>query len=117
EEHDRLVSRSSHLPHVLSAALASYVLDPAEPLEQQQLCATGFRDTTRVASGSPEMWRDISLANRIQLRHTLSAYIERLCAFEKLLDAPDAPAIEDFFREARNRREAWGAEYSPASPE
>ena len=51
---------SSHLPHVVAATLANLVLDPAWPQQQTDLCANGFRDTTRVASGSPEMWRDIA---------------------------------------------------------
>ena len=66
-QHDLLVSRTSHLPHVVAAALANLVLDPAHPKTQAGLCATGFRDTTRIASGSPEMWRDIALANRKNL--------------------------------------------------
>jgi len=66
-QHDLLVSRSSHLPHVVAAALVNLVLDPAHPQTQVGLCATGFRDTTRIASGSPEMWRDIALANRKNL--------------------------------------------------
>ena len=67
ELHDQLVSRSSHLPHVVAATLANLVLDPAHPKAQPLLCANGFRDTTRIASGSPEMWRDIALANRKNL--------------------------------------------------
>ena len=67
EIHDALVSRSSHLPHIIAATLASHVLHPAQPKHQAALCANGFRDTTRIASGSPEMWRDIALANRENL--------------------------------------------------
>ena len=53
EIHDALVSRSSHLPHVVAATLASHVLSPAQPKYQAAVCANGFRDTTRIASGSP----------------------------------------------------------------
>ena len=53
ELHDELVSRSSHLPHVAAATLANLVLDPVHPKSQPLLCANGFRDTTRIASGSP----------------------------------------------------------------
>src|SRR5262249_29907036 len=67
EQHDLLVSRSSHLPHIAAAALARQILNPTQPKQQSLLCATGFRDTTRIASGSPEMWRDIALANRKNL--------------------------------------------------
>jgi len=67
ELHDVLVSRSSHLPHVVAATLANLVLAPSNPKQQAALCANGFRDTTRIASSSPEMWRDIVLANRKNL--------------------------------------------------
>jgi len=78
EAHDDLVSRSSHLPHVVAAELSNYVLSPVHPKEQALLCANGFRDTTRIASGSPEMWRDICLANRRNLARVLGVFIEDL---------------------------------------
>ena len=78
ETHDALVSRSSHLPHVLAATLANLVLNPAQPKLQSALCANGFRDTTRIASGSPEMWRDIALANRTNLAKSVGAFVAEL---------------------------------------
>jgi len=108
--HDELVSRSSHLPHVVAAALASYVLSPVHPKEQAALCATGFRDTTRVASGSPEMWRDIALANRDRLSKVLSVLIADLQEFQRALDESDAKIIEEFFATAKERRDAWRGE-------
>lgn len=117
ELHDDLVSRSSHLPHVVAAGLASYVLSPVHPKEQAMLCANGFRDTTRIASGSPEMWRDISLANRRNLARVLGVFIEDLQEFQLALDNQDARAIEEFFAKARERREAWRGSKSSPSPE
>ena len=78
DQHDSLVARSSHLPHIVAAELANYVLSPAHPKEQSALCAAGFRDTTRIAAGSPEMWRDIALANRKHLARALGVFIEDL---------------------------------------
>lgn len=103
--HDDLVARASHLPHVVAASLANYVLSPAHPREQSELCAGGFRDTTRVASGSPEMWRDIALANRRHLSRVLGVFIEDLSEFRHALDAGDATALEEFFRQAKTRRD------------
>jgi prephenate dehydrogenase len=82
DDHDALVSRSSHLPHLMAATLANLVLDPKLPKEQAKLCATGFRDTTRIASGSPEMWRDIALTNRKHLGRTLTALSETWASFK-----------------------------------
>jgi len=78
ELHDDLVSRSSHLPHIVAAELANYVLSPAHPKEQALVCANGFRDTTRIAASSPEMWRDISLANSKNISRVLGVFIEDL---------------------------------------
>ncbi len=112
-QHDDLVSRSSHLPHVVAAALANYVLSPAHPPEQSVLCASGFRDTTRVAGGSPELWRDIALANRHHLSRVLGVYLEDLAEFRHALDSGDAAGVEEFFVQAWRRREAWGRQSGP----
>ena len=109
ETHDRLVSQSSHLPHVVAAALATRVLHPQSPKEQGMLCATGFRDTTRIASGSPEMWRDIALANRRNLAKSLNAFVAGLKKFQRALARGDAKAIALFFETAKQRRDDWCA--------
>jgi prephenate dehydrogenase len=117
DTHDDLVGRSSHLPHVVAAGLVNYVLSPANSKEQAQLCATGFRDTTRIASGSPEMWRDIVLANRQNLSRILSVFIEDLREFQLSLDREDTAAIEEFLAKAKQRRDDWGAGAVGKTPE
>jgi prephenate dehydrogenase len=117
ESHDELVSRSSHLPHVLAATLANAVLDPKQPKQQGALCANGFRDTTRIASGSPEMWRDIALANRENLVAALDSFVEDLRDFRRLLKSKDEKAISKFFETAKKRRDQWVGKAPSASPE
>ncbi len=107
DRHDDLVGRSSHLPHVAAAGLANYILSPVHPAEQARLCAGGFRDTTRIAAGSPEMWRDIALANRRHLSRVLGVYLEDLAEFRRALDEGDAAWVEEFFANAKTRRDAW----------
>ena len=107
EAHDRLVSRSSHLPHVVAAQLANLILSPKARKEQGMLCANGFRDTTRIAAGSPEMWRDIALANRKNLMHALEMFARGLQGFRRALKRGDARAVAQFFEQAKARREAW----------
>jgi prephenate dehydrogenase len=109
EAHDALVSRSSHLPHVVAATLASTVLDPKHPKDIATLCATGFRDTTRIASGSPEMWRDIALTNRKQIGRALSGFVAELGKFQAALKRGDSKAIAKFFETAKQRRDNWCA--------
>ena len=105
--HDDLVSRASHLPHVVAAELANYILSPAHPPEQATVCANGFRDTTRVASGSPEMWRDIAIANQKNLSRVLGVFIEDLQEFRLALDNGDVKSVEEFFEQAKQRRDQW----------
>jgi len=106
-EHDLLVSRASHLPHVVAATLAGLVLDPKQSKTQAGLCATGFRDTTRIASGSPEMWRDIALANRKHISSALDAFMAELKQFQSALKRGDDRAVEKIFVTAKQRRDRW----------
>jgi prephenate dehydrogenase len=116
-QHDLLVSRSSHLPHVVAATLANLVLNPSNPKTQVELCATGFRDTTRIASGSPEMWRDITLANRKNISRSVNAFVAGLKKFQSALKQNDAKAVEKFFATAKARRDNWCACLASTSSE
>jgi prephenate dehydrogenase len=117
ETHDTLVSRSSHLPHVVAATLASVVLDPKWPKQQAALCANGFRDTTRIASGSPEMWRDIAVANRRNLGEALGRFIVELKRVQRTLGKSNARTVTRFFETAKGRRDQWCAQCASPSPE
>ena len=113
--HDNLTSRCSHLPHIVAAGLANYILSPAHPPEQGELCATGFKDTTRIASGSPEMWCDIVMSNRKHLLRVLSVFAEDLKEFELALERNDTDAIVEFFETAKQRRDRWQTEFKQRS--
>jgi prephenate dehydrogenase len=102
---------------VVAAQLANLVLSPGYSKEQGMLCANGFRDTTRIASGSPEMWRDIALANRRNLSQALKAFTDGLQDFKRALESGDAQAVAKFFEQARERRDAWSKRAGPPSPE
>jgi len=115
--HDDLVSRTSHLPHVVAAGLVNHVLNPARPKAQAMLCASGFRDTTRIASSSPAMWRDIALANGQNLARVLGVFIEHLQALRRALEKGDMKTIETFFDKAKAKRDAWCAQKASPSPE
>jgi prephenate dehydrogenase len=116
-QHDLLVSRSSHLPHVVAATLANLVLNPALPKTQTALCATGFRDTTRVASGSPEMWRDIARANQKNVSKSVDAFVAELKKFQGALKRGDVRAVEKFYATAKQRRDNWCAKGAFTSSE
>lgn len=105
--HDRLVSRASHLPHAVAGAIARLVLDPKNHPGVEALCAGGFRDTTRVASGSVSMWRGILLANRHHVSADLAQLIGDLAQLRGALERNDGEAVEQFLSEAHDRRKAW----------
>ncbi len=116
-QHDRLVSRSSHLPHLLAAELVNFVITGKIDQNQSALCANGFRDTTRIASGSPEMWRDIAMANRRNLQRELSRFVKGLQLLVDQLKSEDEAAIHQFFLKAKSARDAWVAGGVSPSPE
>jgi prephenate dehydrogenase len=105
--HDDLVSRSSHLPHFVAAAIASAVLDPGRPVAQGLVCANGFRDVTRIASGSPEMWRDIGLANANHLGKALRSFIRELQKLQQMIEKKDGAKLEKFLNNAKEQRDKW----------
>lgn len=115
--HDELVARSSHLPHLLAASLAEHVLNPNHGKEQSRLCAGGFRDTTRIASSSPEMWRDIALTNRANLLRELDKFQKQLARLHRALGKADGKAMEEFFARAKARRDEWGSGQAGAGSE
>jgi prephenate dehydrogenase len=117
EQHDLLVSRSSHLPHLLAATLANFVLQPKSPRQQLLLCANGFRDTTRIASGSPEMWRDIALSNGKHIGKALGAFIGELRRLQVYISQGDSRRLEALLTQAKTRRDNWRKAALTLSPE
>ena len=107
EEHDALLAAVSHLPHVLAYALVDDIARRPNAGELFSFAAGGFRDFTRIASSSPEMWRDICLANRERLLAELGRYRARLGELERLLAAGDGAALERLFAGARAARNQW----------
>ena len=106
-EHDAVFAAVSHLPHLLSFAL---VHDLAQRDNRELLlsfAASGFRDFTRIAASSPEMWRDICLANREALLDELGLYMKELESLHEALAEADADALEQTFRTARELRADW----------
>ncbi len=104
--HDRIYGAVSHLPHVIAYALMNTVSD-IDP-EYLEFCGQGFKDTTRIASSSPEMWRDICLFNRENLIEMLSLFQKNLELFVRYLRAVDSVSIEKEFEKARNLRDSIG---------
>ena len=107
EEHDQLVARCSQLPHLLSSALVKRVLDPRHGELQRQLCATGFRDMSRLASGSPVMWRDIVSSNREAILTAIEEFSGELDQLRELITTDSKGEIESWLSEAKRARDEW----------
>jgi prephenate dehydrogenase len=106
-KHDRIFAAVSHLPHLAAFALVDDLAGRDEADIFFRYAASGFRDFTRIAGSSPEMWRDISLANREALLAELSAYMNKLGDIAAALDRNDAAALESIFKRASDARRDW----------
>ncbi|MBN2584951.1 MAG: prephenate dehydrogenase/arogenate dehydrogenase family protein [Planctomycetes bacterium] len=100
ETHDRLLARTSHLPHLVAAAL----VDSLSP-EAESLAATGFLDTTRIASGDAAMWRDIFMTNRDELLASIEAFEAAVAAMKQALADGDAETVQSLLEQAKRRRD------------
>ena len=107
ESHDRALAAVSHLPHVLSYGLVHELAARPNARQLFALAAGGFRDFTRIAASSPEMWRDICVSNRDLILENLTAYAGELERIMQLLRAGDGEALEKLFAEARAARNRW----------
>ncbi|TQK10462.1 prephenate dehydrogenase/arogenate dehydrogenase family protein [Herbaspirillum sp. SJZ107] len=106
-EHDKVFAAVSHLPHLLAFALVDDVAAKPHADLLFQYAASGFRDFTRIAGSSPEMWRDISLANRDALLGELDAYLAQLTQIRGRLVAGDGAGLEAVYANAQRARCAW----------
>ncbi|WP_246797067.1 prephenate dehydrogenase [Burkholderia perseverans] len=115
-QHDRVFAAVSHLPHVLSFALVEQILGEADAELKFSFAAGGFRDFTRIAASSPEMWRDVCVANREALLDELDAYTQVLARLRAAIEAGDAAALEAVFTRSRAARTAWQERGGKAAP-
>jgi len=108
EEHDRILSATSHLPHVLAFALMNHLRKSTDnPADLLRFAGSGFRDFTRIASSSPEMWRDICLSNRDALIKQIKAYQNELSSIQSILETGNGTELEESFTQARDMRNNW----------
>jgi prephenate dehydrogenase len=103
-EHDQLVAGASHLPHLVSAALVA-----ATPPASLPLVAGGWIDTTRIAAGDAELWRDILLSNRANVLAALDRFDGELAKFRQALEKDDAAGLTEILRDAKRTRDAVGS--------
>ncbi len=106
--HDELLAVSSHLPHLTASLLVqTFLKSKAEAPQIAELVAGGWRDSTRVAAGSAEMWRDICLDNAPSIEHALDEFARELEKLRALVAARDGAALEKWLDEAARERKTF----------
>jgi len=108
-DHDWVFGAVSHLPHIAAFSLM-HTLEALQGRTSQaadllDFSGGGLRDTTRIAASSPEMWRDICVANHENLVKMVDQYIQQLQDFRELLSKRDAPGLYEAIARAKASRE------------
>lgn len=101
QNHDAALATTSHLPHTAAAALAAVL-----PAQFQPLAASGFRDTTRIAAGDPDLWVAILLENASAVSASLAAYSESFEKFRAAVENRDAGELKKLLEIAKRNRDA-----------
>jgi prephenate dehydrogenase len=105
EHHDQVLAATSHLPHVMAYALVDHLAAMDDRMEIFAYAAGGFRDFTRIASSSPEMWADIACANREALARVLDDYLKDLGLLRDAIARDDHAALVTIFTRAKQARD------------
>jgi len=108
--HDAILARVSHLPHLVAFALVDAVTGARAARPVAAYAGSGLLDTSRIAASSPELWRDIALANAGALREALAEFRAALDRLEQLVAAGDAAGLEAAIARVRAARRALGGE-------
>ena len=102
--HDRALAATSHLPHLVAAALAA-----ATPEDDLPWTASGWLDSTRVAAGDAELWRQIFSSNRAHVLKALARYEKVLATLRHALEQGDDKKLTEILLQAKRRRDAVGS--------
>ena len=105
--HDEIFSTVSHLPHLLAFGLVNLINNKSNKSELLNFAASGFRDFSRIAASSPEVWRDISLANKEAILNDLKLYKDEISSIIKLIDEDDVTMLDKYLLQASTTRSKW----------
>ena len=106
-QHDGTVAAVSHLPHWIAALYMQHIVASQDAALKLQTAGTGFRDFTRVAQGSTEMWSDIFMANRDAMLHELNTLRAVMDRAEQALEASDETWLREMLESAAKARADW----------
>lgn len=113
KEHDMITAAISHVPHIIAVSLVNMVRqNDNEEENMKAFAAGGFKDITRIASSSPEMWQDICIANGESIDHFLTCFEQELEHFRSMIAREDITEINHTFRDAGEYRNSIPAKGS-----
>ena len=106
EEHDYVLSLTSHLPHAIAYSIVRTVINKEDKLKDQiiQYSASGLRDFTRIAASDPIMWRDIFIDNSENILKVLDRFSENLHEIKKAIQSKNTEKLNDIFSSTRKLR-------------
>ena len=104
EAHDRALAATSHMPHAVASALAASL-----PPESAKLAGSGFRDTSRLASGEPGLWRQIFCHNAGNTADAIEAFQRQLDMLKEAIRHGNESELETLLEEAKRKRDALGS--------
>ena len=105
--HDVIFSAVSHLPHVVSFALVSMLAARSDSQQLFRFAASGFRDFSRIAGSSPEMWKDICQSNKDKVLSDILDFKNVLEKIEQMMSCGDFGSLLDMFQQASDARNKW----------
>ena len=107
EIHDEIFSTVSHIPHLLAFGLVNLINNKSNKDQLLKFAASGFRDFSRIAASSPEVWRDISLANKRAILNDLKLYQDEISSIIKLIEEENTSELDQYLIKASTTRSEW----------
>lgn len=108
QAHDRALASVSHVPHFLSSAYMAQIIQSENSAARLNLAGTGFRDFTRIAAGSAEVWRDIFISNKTAVLDEIAGFSKSLEQLKQALEQDDYATMEKILEQAALARRFWG---------
>ena len=105
--HDEIFSTVSHIPHLLAFGLVNLINNKSNKEQLLNFAASGFRDFSRIAASSPEVWRDISLANKKAILNDLKLYQDEISSIIKLIEEENTNKLDQYLIKASTTRSEW----------
>lgn len=106
-EHDQIFSTVSHIPHLIAYNMVNLIAQKNNKDTLLKFAASGFKDFSRIAGSSPEVWKDISLANKEAILNDLELFIKEIDKTSNLIKNNDNDALEKYFAVASTIRQNW----------